>query len=269
MGNMDASTLMFFIFWGLFFVAAAILLTVRGLLGRKRRKAEAAAHEAFIAQQRADRADAFALVAPDLDAPAASTFATVEPEPVAPPIPSEASFVAQAGLPEAPSQHRPQPDFGFTNAGYGDRYASWEPRDLPAWTPPVSTQQSGSSWTTQELFRINESDFEDPKHIPVLTPAQVPNVGNDDYVFGPMTASMATMLPLTDRKRVERELKEAGYYQPHAVQNLTAVRFVLMFVTMAFFGGLLLLVPPVAEIPVAILALAIPALLWAVPRVVV
>jgi tight adherence protein C len=274
MENMDASTLMFFIFWGLFFLAAAVLLTVRGFLGRRRRKAEEATHEEFVAQQQADRAAAIALVAPDLvktpeteatpeaaDQPPAETAPETEPE-AEPAVQAQdpepvSEPVAAAAIPEA------------SKSQYGDRYAKWSPPEQPVWSPPTNSQANEVSWSAQELFRVNDSDFEEPDNIPVVTPDQIPNVGEDDYVFGSATPVMAAMIPLTDKTRVEKELVEAGYYQPHAKQNFTAIRFALMFVAMIGFGGLALVVPDVAEVPVAIAALAVPMLLWAIPRMAV
>jgi tight adherence protein C len=280
MGDMDASTLMFFIFWGLFFLAAAILLTVRGLLGRRRRKAEEATHEDFIAQQRADRAAAIAAAAPDLvKAPEAETVNSEDDaakqvsaaEEASEPVPAEPAVApeTQAIEQETPEPVAVGPKSYKSSSQYGDRYSNWAPPEQPIWKPPTQSQVNEVSWTTQELFRVNDSDFEEPDNIPVVTPDQIPSVSGSDYVFGSATPAMAAMIPLTDQVRVEKELKEAGYYQPHAKQNFIAIRFALMFVTMVGLGGLLLVVPPVAEIPVAIAALAIPGLLWAIPRVAV
>lgn len=283
MGNMDASTLMFFIFWGMFFLAAAILLTVRGLLGRRRRKAEEAAHEDFVAQQQSDRAAAEVVPQLAKTSEVDAAIEKLESEAIKPPTSRETINGEDAA--DSNSTDKPvgvtvpetteEPAAATTTAasagvgGYADRYSHWAPPEEAIWQPPAAIQSSESSWTASELFNVNDSDFEEPKDIPVVTPEEIPGVGQEDYVFGTATPTMAAMLPVTDRVRVERELKEAGYYQPHAVQNLTAVRFALMFATMLFFGAMILVVPPAWEIPFGIAALAIPGLFWAIPRVAV
>jgi tight adherence protein C len=57
----------------------------------------------------------------------------------------------------------------------------------------------------------------------------------------------------------------AGYYNPHAVENLAATRYVLMMLGVIFFGALLLLVPPQLEPFIVACCILGPLLGWALP----
>ncbi len=76
-------------------------------------------------------------------------------------------------------------------------------------------------------------------------------------------------MPETDIERTHSELAQAGYHQPHAMENLQAMRFLLVFVSLIMLGGLLLVVPTQAEPYVLGSMLIIPAALWALPRILI
>lgn len=107
--------------------------------------------------------------------------------------------------------------------------------------------------------------------LPDLEPHDVPGVDESDLVFGPMTRVFAALLPESPARLREqkKELAQAGYYQPHALINFAAVRYVLMMAGLILGGLGVILAPPQLELPAMILVLILPLLGWAVPRLVV
>jgi len=192
------------------------------------------------------------------DAPISETpLADATPVPAAYPEPPPIPVEVAAPVPE------------FAGAQSSIVYAagdgpSWTPPQPAGWTPEVASV----SWAEQSLFHTRETSFEEPTHIPKVLPGDIPT-NEDDYVLGPVTPTLAALMPLTDRTRVENELSQGGFYQPHALQNLSAVRFFGILLSLMFFGILFMFVPPVLEIPVAITALVVSMLFWAVPRVLI
>jgi tight adherence protein C len=91
-----------------------------------------------------------------------------------------------------------------------------------------------------------------------------------DYVLGPVTPILASLLPESGARRgdIRRELQSAGYYSPCAEQNLAAVRYLCIVVPAVLLGLALLFVPPALERAILIAMLAVPALCWSVPRLV-
>ncbi len=105
---------------------------------------------------------------------------------------------------------------------------------------------------------------------PRIDPEDIPFADRSDYSFGGATPLLAAMLPESDEKKysLKRMLKNAGYYTPHAWQNLAATRYVGMILPILLFGVLLILVPARLEIPIlcclvafAILGYSLPGLL--------
>ena len=91
------------------------------------------------------------------------------------------------------------------------------------------------------------------------------------YVFGPLTPLLAALLPESERRReqVKRELISAGFHQPYAFENLSAIRYLGLMLPMSILALLTVLVPEWLS-PMAVgLLLFLPALGWAVPRLVV
>ena len=107
--------------------------------------------------------------------------------------------------------------------------------------------------------------------IPRLEPDEFPTSDTSDYVFGRLTPVLASLLPEWKARRavVKRELITAGYHQPHAWQNLAAVRYLGIMVPLLLIGILLVLVPRQLEVAAVALLLVLPALGWAVPRLLV
>lgn len=111
----------------------------------------------------------------------------------------------------------------------------------------------------------------DENSLPRLEPDQVPTSDTSDYTFGAMTPVLAALLPESAERRaiVKKELITAGYHQPHAWHNLAAVRYLGIMLPLLFIGLLLVLLPRQLEPLAFALLLFLPALGWAIPRLVV
>ncbi len=112
---------------------------------------------------------------------------------------------------------------------------------------------------------------EDNNAVPRLEPDQIPTADASDYVFGRLTPVLAALFPESEARRgkVKQELITAGYHQPHAWQNLAALRYLGIMVPLLFIGLLLVLLPRQLEVLAIGLLLFLPAIGWAVPRLVV
>jgi tight adherence protein C len=107
--------------------------------------------------------------------------------------------------------------------------------------------------------------------LPQVDPASTGLVDGSDYVFGPATPVLAAMLPesTTRHDEARKELQTAGYYQPHAIANLAAIRYVAIIVPLLALGLLLLVAPRTLERYILVAMLVVPAVGWAIPRLVV
>ncbi len=104
--------------------------------------------------------------------------------------------------------------------------------------------------------------------MPRVLAADVPGTDDSDRTFGTLlNPALASLLPDTPERREDarKELTAAGYYNPHALENLAALRYSLMMLGIVVFGGLLLIVPSRLE-PLVIGGLVVAPLLgWALP----
>lgn len=112
---------------------------------------------------------------------------------------------------------------------------------------------------------------EDNNAVPHVEPDQVPTADASDYVFGRLTPILAALLPESEARRaiVKKELITAGYHQPHAWQNLAALRYLGIMIPLLMVGLLLVLLPRHLEAAAVGLLLFLPAMGWAIPRLVV
>lgn len=206
--------------------------------------------------------------------------AVSEPLPTAAEVPSIAATVATPPTVPAPSIYQPQSQPSRRDDQRVEQPASvseFNPeRATPTWSPPEpkTWQPTPESiyrvtWANHTLFGKEVDDFEEGNTLPKITPDQVPSTDTSDYVFGALTPAMAGVIPATDATRVEKELKQAGYFQPHAMQNLAAVRFALGFSAFLICGTALLLAPRQLEVFAMGAIILVPSTLWAMPRILV
>ena len=93
----------------------------------------------------------------------------------------------------------------------------------------------------------------------------------DDYAYGSATPLLASLLPDSEDRRREtiKELHAAGYYEPHAPENLAATRYLFVIIPIVLLGITLLFAPPAAELYILGAMLLVPLFGWAFPRLVV
>lgn len=90
-----------------------------------------------------------------------------------------------------------------------------------------------------------------------------------DYAFGSATPVMAAMVPgsLEAREKETRNLRNAGYYSPHAWHNFSAYRYLAIVVPIIACGLLLLIAPESLEPWLMGGLILFPLLGWALPAV--
>ncbi len=255
---MNPTTLTYYIFGGLFFVLLIALIVLH--LSKKRRE-----------QERLDALDAATRPAqpePTPVAPASSGLTVMPPVAASAPLTSAAAMShpyegAAAAMASDASAGASAAAAAQSSPSY---IANWQAPQPRTWAPNAD-QIYKVSWANQELFGRQPEAFDAPTNIPKVTPDQLPTTDRSDYAFGTATPAMASLLPQTSADEVQKELQQAGYYQPHAMQNLAATRIALMFISFVAMGAVLLMVPRRYE-PIAMGAMIlVPALMWAVPRV--
>ena len=150
-----------------------------------------------------------------------------------------------------------------------DQSAAIAPKTYAASTVTASTREFKPTYgedrrllETRGLLARNENPM------PRVLPEDVPGVDDSDRAFGSwMNPVFAAMLPESSERKEEarKDLQSAGFYNPHAIENLAATRYVLMVMSLLFFGALLLVVPPKLEPWVMAGLVLVPLLGWAMP----
>lgn len=111
-----------------------------------------------------------------------------------------------------------------------------------------------------------------PKDEPAVElPEDLALGGGEDLFFGPVTTVLSSMLPESDERRREltRSLQNAGYYGRGAWHNLSAIRYLGIFLPIILCGLLLVFGPPQLE-PLLIGAIVFfPIVGWSVPTLLV
>jgi tight adherence protein C len=134
--------------------------------------------------------------------------------------------------------------------------------DERLYTPPQQPANSQAHYT----FSVFENDHN--QDLPRIEPGDLPVTNSSDLAFGTATPVLASLLPESNERKREtkKELQHAGYYEPHAYQNLAAARY--LGVMLPIIGSLLLLVfgPPEAEFIAIGAMLVLPLLGWSLPR---
>ncbi len=258
--NISTQTL-FLVF---FTLAASLVLTL--LINRVRRwrqrqrdeeQIRAAEYEDAMRSSQADNRSKSAEIS--ADAPTAPPVVAAPELAASEPAVSESAALELAGAATSASAAQP----GVIKA---NQFMAWSPPDAEVWQPPAN-QAYQVSWTTQKLFGNATDDFEEANSLPMLRPDQVPTNDGTDYVFGPATSTLSAVMPSPDTERTTKELTRAGYHQPHALQNLQAVRFMLLFGVFFLGGCAVVLVPQSLELLAILGTLAMAGLVWAVPRI--
>ena len=128
-----------------------------------------------------------------------------------------------------------------------------------------------STWGDRRLFsefRGILANDTDPKY--QIVPEDLP-MRDDEMFFGRITPAVAQLLPESAaRREVQRKnLMGAGYLSRASWINLTAIRFVLAFLSIVLVGYFLIVLPPAAEPWLVVMLVIAPLLAWAIPPLVV
>lgn len=131
-----------------------------------------------------------------------------------------------------------------------------------------STQRA--RWDNERLFVNSSSTYaDDLRGLPRVLADDLPGAASPkEMAFGSLTPALASLLPEMGNRKddIRSDLYAAGYYQPQALANFSAIRYIAMVVPMILCGVLLLVVPPRLE-PIVIGAIVLmPILGWSLPR---
>lgn len=209
---------------------------------------------------------------------AAKGLPTSAPQPVPPPLPMTAPRDLNQP-PPLPPQHStpvppplPAPPPLPTSASIHSEPVIAPVSATAAVHTPVTAPAAHAAARTTPLFQgVGRQPSTNLYDLPKLEAVDTPLATGEDYVFGGATSMLAALLPESDDRKSEtkRELRNAGYYQPHAQENLSAIRYIGIVVPLIFFGLLLLIVPKPLERFVLMGLIGGPLLGWALPRIVV
>ena len=197
-----------------------------------------------------------------------------QPVPVAP-VTTVAPITAATVMPSAPPSQVPAPAKPLPVESPVDAAAASSPRNEPYIASSSSTILLNSvvpTWEDRNLFE-HRGVLSRPatQAMPRVLAAEVPGTDDTDKTFGGLNSTLASLLPESPERQesARKELSAAGYYNPHALENLAALRYALMMLSVLVFGGLLLIVPSRLE-PLMIAGLVIgPILGWAVPMLLI
>jgi tight adherence protein C len=123
-------------------------------------------------------------------------------------------------------------------------------------------------WDDRSLLESSGMYSRNTNTMPRVLPEDIPGVDDSDRMFGSLlNPAFASLVPESDERREDtrRDLMAAGFYSPHALENLAATRYAMMMMAIVLFGSLLLLVPPQLEPFVVACCVLGPMLGWALP----
>ena len=181
--------------------------------------------------------------------PAVPTSPTAKVATVPPPVPAPVTHAA-AVAPVTAQSSVPAPYIAASSSTIlrGSAMPTWEDRRLLEHRGVLSRSKTSS--------------------MPRMLAADIPGMDDSDRKFGSLlNPALAALLPESPERREQarKDLLAAGYHTPHAVENLSATRYVYMMLALVVFGALLLIVPTRLE-PWAIGGLIFgPMLGWALP----
>lgn len=141
-------------------------------------------------------------------------------------------------------------------------------RSAAAITTDSAATGASSSWDQRRLLEPTGLFPRNTEPMPRVLPEEVPGVDDSDRIFGNLLNPLfAALLPESEIRREanRKDLMTAGYYNPHAVENLAAIRYALMMLGLVLFGALLLIVPPRLEPWMMAGCILVPILGWAFP----
>ncbi len=209
---------------------------------------------------------------------------TASPSAVMAPVERSAEAAANTGLSEAvppdadqPSVHAAAEVDEVATAGVHATSANVEPPDGSTESAPFEPQSveeevyrpalQTRATPVRPLLGVRPPDLQ----LRRIEADEVPFADTSDYAYGPITPTLAALLPESDEKRriMKRTLQNAGYYNPHAWHNLAATRYLAVIIPVIVFGALLVMAPPQLEWVIIGSIVAVPILGYSIPSIVV
>jgi tight adherence protein C len=125
-----------------------------------------------------------------------------------------------------------------------------------------------SATTMFEVAQLRDkASFGD--QLDMIDPADTPLADGSDYAFGPgLTPFLAGALPDSKERKIElkQDLIRAGYYQPHAFDNIQAIRWIFLTVPLLLLCVMVNVLPQRLELWAIGTMLAVAVLGWALPK---
>lgn len=209
-------------------------------------------------------------VAPESQAsPLPPAAVVIQESPADVPLPSDASQPSHLSILKDVTQQSADSDLSHVSIL---KPASLSNAATPQFAPNAETAPAAAAtewrpaqWADQPLLAAKRGNA---GALPTVRPEDIPVTRTDDYVFGGLTPTLAEFLPESAGRYEEarKELQSAGFYQPHALQNYAAVRYLLIMLGLVFAGVILILVPARFEWMAMLGLLVLPLLGWAFPR---
>lgn len=138
---------------------------------------------------------------------------------------------------------------------------------VPPAPAPYQAQKSSTQLFSVDLLQ-DRSAAANP--MDVVDPADTPLADGSDYAFGPaLTPFLSAALPdsAERKKELKTDLIRAGYYQPHAFENIQAIRWVFLTAPLFFLAVMINVLPRGLEMWAIGTMLAVATLGWALPKV--
>ncbi len=135
--------------------------------------------------------------------------------------------------------------------------------------PPHAVPAAKTSATT--MFAVSQlrdkTAYGD--QLETIDPADTPLADGSDYAFGPaLTPFMAGALPDSAGRKLElkQDLVRAGYYQPHAFENIQAIRWIFLLAPLLMLCVMINVLPQRLELWAMGTMIAVSILGWALPK---
>ncbi|MDB5387238.1 MAG: Type secretion system domain protein [Planctomycetaceae bacterium] len=177
--------------------------------------------------------------------------------------------VGQVSPPTTVPPPVPQKSRGRTDAA---ETAVAAPSSAPASAPYSTARYVSDSSTekTTKMFSVDQlRDRSAAAEHASIDPADTPMADDNDYAFGKaFTPFFAAALPETSERKQElkQDLVRAGYYQPHAFENIQAVRWLFLILPLILLCILINVLPRQVEFWVIGTGLCVALLGWALPK---
>ena len=140
--------------------------------------------------------------------------------------------------------------------------------EVPIPAPHALYEAPKSATTMFQVSQLRDkASFADQQE--TIDPADTPLADGSDYAFGAaLTPFLAGALPDSKDRKIElkQDLIRAGYYQPHAFENIQAIRWIFLTVPLLLLCVMVNVLPQRLELWAIGTMLAVAILGWALPK---